>query len=88
MRSAKHRLARLSSDRCRRHILKHVVLLENITASIVRAHVQLHGALDTRWLSDQEALTNLHEVGTHAWVVLTIRDEGRWDSLRISVVGR
>ena len=88
MRSAKHRLARLGSDRRRRHILKHGVLLENITASVVRVHVQLHGALASRWLSDQEALTNLHEVGTHAWDVLTIRDEVRWDSLRIGVVGR
>ena len=81
MRGAKHRLARLGGDCRRRHIVKHVVLPENITAFIVRVHIQLHRALATRWLSDQEAFADLHEVGTHAWVMLTIRDEVRWDSL-------
>ena len=88
MRGAKHRLARLSGHSRRRQILKHAVLLENISALIVRVHVELHGALAARWLSDQEALADLHEVGAHAWVVLTIRDEVRRDSLRIGVVGR
>ena len=84
MRSAKHRLARLSGDSCRGHVLKQVLLLENITAFLV--HVQFHGSLAPRWLSHQEALTDLHEVGAHAWIVVTIRDEVRRDSLRIGVV--